>query len=100
VLANKRFKVVARVSSSSPNAVKPLLERLVTKGRVRDEGGEFVVEAEMEGGSAKELNRALLSALRRSEKKTRLRAEWTGEDGTVERFFDYVLKMTKKKPSQ
>jgi hypothetical protein len=46
----------------------------------------------MEGESAKDLNRRLLSALRRAEKKTRLRAEWTAEDGTVYRFFDYVLK--------
>ncbi len=46
----------------------------------------------MEGESAKDLNRDLLSALRRVEKKTRLRSEWTAQDGTVYRFFDYVLK--------
>ncbi len=50
----------------------------------------------MEGGSAKELNRSFLSALRRVEKKTRLRAEWTSEDGTVQKYFDYVLKRTVK----
>ena len=44
------------------------------------------------GESAKELNRSLLSALRRAEKKTRLRSQWTAPDGTVERYFDYVLK--------
>jgi hypothetical protein len=48
----------------------------------------------MEGASARQLNRALLSALRKVEKKTTLRAEWTSSDNTTERFFDYVLKKT------
>ncbi len=56
---------------------------------------KFVVEAETEGASAKELNRMLLSALRRVEKRTTLRAEWASDDDT-ERFFDYVLKKTIK----
>jgi hypothetical protein len=41
------------------------------------------------------LNRTFLSALRRVDKKTTLRAEWTHGDNT-ERFFDYVLKKTIK----
>jgi hypothetical protein len=32
--------------------------------------------------------------LRKVEKRTTLRAEWTYEDGTVEKFFDYALKTT------
>ena len=36
------------------------------------------------------MNRTLLSALRKVEKRTTLRAEWTSGDGTDERFFDYV----------
>jgi len=55
---------------------------------------EFLVEAEMEGSSAKDLNRALLSALRRVAKKTRLRAEWTSSNNNTERFFDHVWKKT------
>jgi hypothetical protein len=55
-------------------------------------GRELVIEAELAGASAKELNRSLLSALRRTEKKTRLRAQWTAPNGTIERYFDYVLK--------
>jgi hypothetical protein len=51
-----------------------------------------VVEAEMEGTSAKEFNRSLPCALRRVERKTRLRVEWTSNNNTVEGFFDYVLK--------
>ncbi len=35
------------------------------------------------------------SALRRIERKTRLRAEWTS-DNTTERFFDYVPKGTRQ----
>jgi hypothetical protein len=46
----------------------------------------------MEGASARELNRTFLSALRKVEKRTTLRAEWTSDDNTTERFFDYVLK--------
>lgn len=49
----------------------------------------------MEGPSTKELNRTLLSALRRANKRTTLRAEWTSGD-TTERYFDYVLKKTIK----
>jgi hypothetical protein len=59
-------------------------------------GDEFVVEAEMPVASARELNRAFLSALRKVEKATTLRAEWTSDDGTVEKFFDYALKATIK----
>jgi hypothetical protein len=88
------YKLKARVSSSNPRAILPALEGWVTKGSVKKVDDEFIVEAEMEGTSAKELNRSLLSALRRVEKKTRLRAEWTSNNNTTERFFDYVLKKT------
>ena len=84
------------MSSSNPEAIRPALEEAITKGSVKEAGGEFVVEAVMDGETAKDLNRSLLSALRRVEKRTRLRAEWTSEDGTTERFFDYVLKKTTK----
>jgi hypothetical protein len=93
----KIFRVTARVSSDNPKAVKPVLEKAVGKASVNEANGEFVVEAEMKGESAKDLNRSLLSAIRRAEKRTRLRAEWTADDGTTERYFDYVLKKTVKK---
>lgn len=93
-MASKRFKLIARVSSSSPNAIKLVLEKAVSKGSVKEVDGEFVVDAVMEGETAKELNRSLLSAMRKVEKRTRLRAEWTSDDGTTQRFFDYVLKKT------
>lgn len=81
------------MSSSNLQAIRPVLENLVT-GRVQEVEEEFQVEAGMEGESAKELNRLLLSALRRVEKRTRLRSEWTSDDGITQRFFDYVLKST------
>lgn len=92
-MVRRHFSVIARVSTDSPAAVKPVLEAMITKGSVGEgeEPGEFLIEAEMEGESARELNRMLLSPLRRVEKRTRLRAEWTSGNTTV-RFFDYVQK--------
>ena len=58
-MGSKRFKLVARVSSSSPKAVKPILEGAFTKGSVKEANGEFAVEAEMEGKGAKESAQAL-----------------------------------------
>lgn len=83
------------MSSDDPDAIRIVLGQIIMNGSVRDTKDEFLVEADMEGESAKELNRLFLSRLRRVEKRTRLRAEWTSEDGTVYRFFDYVLKKTK-----
>ena len=96
-MADERFKVTARVSSSDLRAIQPVFKRLIANGSVRKAGDDLVVEAEMEGGSARELNRSILSALRRAEKRTRIRAEWTSDDGTTYRFFDYVLKKTLEK---
>jgi hypothetical protein len=90
------FHLEGRVSTNSPGPVRPVLSQLFPHGRVREEQGEFVVSADVEGESAKDLNRAILSTLRRTEKRTRLRAEWTDTDGTTYRFFDYVLKATRR----
>lgn len=87
-----RFTLSARVSSDRPAAVKSVITNVAPGASVKKEGAEFIVQAELQGADAKELNRAFLSALRRVEKKTRLRAEWTAEDGVTYRFFDYVLK--------
>jgi hypothetical protein len=89
----QRFTVRARVSSENPPAVRPVLRRLFPAGSVTLTGDpkELVLEGEMEGANAQDLNRSLLTELRRVERKTRLRAEWTSE-GTTEKFFDYVPK--------
>ena len=98
-MAKKRFTLTARVSSSNPQAIEPVLKNLISEGSVKKEGPQFIINAKMEGESAKDLNRTVLSTLRRVEKRTRLRAEWMSEDGTTMRFFDYVLKKTTAKTS-
>jgi len=96
-MSKRRFSLVARVNSDSPSAVKPILESFAASGTLSEGSSpnEFIIEAKLAGPSAKELNRTLLSALRRAEKKTRLRAEWSSGD-TTEKFFDYVSKGTRK----
>ena len=91
-----KLKLNARVNRSDAHTIRQALEQLAAKGSVRKAGDELVVEAEMEGASARELNRTFLSALRKVEKRTTLRSEWTSDDGTTERYFDYVLKKTIK----
>ena len=86
------YRLWARVSSNDPAAARAVLHELLPDGRIDDDQAELLVAAEVAGDSAKELNRSLLSALRRAEKKTRLRSQWTTPDGTVKRYFDYVLK--------
>ena len=93
---SKTFKLVGTVSSDNPAAVRSPLERVVgSKAKIKPTDDGFHVEATIHGESAKDLNRKLLSEMRRAEKKTRLRAEWTSGDVT-EKFFDYVPKGTKK----
>lgn len=76
--------------------VKPVLEKSIgSNGSIQTTDDGFEIHAEFEGQSAKDLNRTLLSELRRAEKKTRLRSEWT-HDNTVEKFFDYVPKGIRK----
>jgi hypothetical protein len=89
------FKLKARINRSDARTIQQALDQLAARGSVKQEGDEFIVKAEMEGSSAKEMNRTLLSALRKVNKRTTLRAEWTS-GGTTQRFFDYVLKKTIK----
>jgi hypothetical protein len=90
-MGQKKFKLVAEIRTINPDSTEQILNELVgTEAIVKTDGG-FKVKTKMEGESARELNRILLSALRRAEKKTTLRAEWTHGDST-ERFFDYVSK--------
>jgi hypothetical protein len=95
-MAQLKFNVSAHVSSDNPLAVKLVLEQIIAeKGTIIQGDQGFDVEAELEGESARDLNRMILSALRRAEKRTRIRAEWTSGD-TVEKFFDYSSKGTRK----
>ncbi len=95
MMVNRRFSLSARVSTENPTAIKRALKEFVPKGSVTATEEGFIVRATLSGASARALNRNLLSALRRIERKTRLRAEWTS-GGATERFFDYVPKGTCK----
>ena len=92
-----RYSLHARISTDNPSAVEPVLTRMFPSAIVTrsEDGQEFVVDVELDGASARDLNRALLSELRRAERRTRLRSEWTS-GGTTERFFDYVPKGARK----
>jgi hypothetical protein len=95
-LVQKKFKLSARISSDNPSAIKRVLRKFAGgKGSVIgiEEGFEF--KGEFTGESARDLNRTLLSEMRKAERRTRLRAEWAA-DGVTERFFDYVPKGKKK----
>jgi hypothetical protein len=89
---NTSFHLIAEISSDSPDAIGPVLEQVVG-GTVTETPEGFHVDSWMEGTDSRGLNRELLSALRRVERRTRLRAEWTA-DGVTDRFFDYVQKGT------
>lgn len=65
-----KLKLKARVNCSDARTIRHALEQLSAKGSVRKAGDEFVVEVEMEGANARELNRMFLSALRKVEKRT------------------------------
>ena len=95
-MAQKKFRLSARINSDNPSGIRPILERLSGgKGSIKSIEDGFEVEADLEGESARDLNRTLLSELRRAERRTRIRAEWTSGN-TVEKFFDYVPKGTHK----
>ncbi len=92
----KIYKLKAQVSSNNPKSVLQVVKRFVGgKGEVVFNGELIEMNAELEGESAKDLNRSLLSEMRKIEKKTRLRAEWTSNNIT-EKFFDYVSKSVKE----
>ena len=98
-----RFVIRAKVNTEDPNAVRTALRQMFPAGTVTlsVDPKELVLRAEQAGESARELNRTLLTELRRVERRTRLRAEWTAE-GRTEKFFDYVPKGVRgrdRKPS-
>ncbi len=96
IMTQKKFRLLASISSDNASAIKPILERFIAgKGTMKPIDKGFEVEANLEGESARDLNRMLLSEMRKAEKRTRIRAEWTSGN-TIERFFDYVSKGTHK----
>jgi hypothetical protein len=75
------------VSSDDLAAVRPVLAQMIGDAAVTETRDGLLVQGAMGGADAREVNRRLLSALRRAEKRTRLRAEWTG-GGYIYRFFE------------
>jgi hypothetical protein len=89
-----RFSLSGDVSSDDLAAVRPVLAELAGEAAVAETQAGLHVECVMDGDDVRDANRRLLSALRRVERRTRLRAEWT--DGEViYRFFDYAPKGTR-----
>lgn len=90
-----KYTLKGEVSTANPRGIKAVLVDVLGATAVTKTERGFLVKASMSGESARELNRSLLSALRRVEKKTTLRAEWT-HAGVTEKFFDYVPKGIRK----
>jgi hypothetical protein len=84
------FRLSADVKSANLDGVVPVLAELVG-GDVTTIADGVHVEGVLDGADVRDVNRRMLSALRRVERRTRSRAEWTC-DGQVYRFFDYALK--------
>ena len=90
-----KFRLAARISSEDPSAIESALRRFVgAQASIKKTDDGFEIATDLDGESARDLNRQLLSELRRAEKRTRLRAEWTSGK-TIEKFFDYVPKGTR-----
>ena len=84
------FRLNGDVSSENLDAIRPVLAQLLD-GQVTPTADGLHLDGLMEGADARDVNRRLLSALRRIERRTRLRAEWTAA-GVTYRFFDYAFK--------
>lgn len=91
----KRYALKATVKTVNQEGIRGLLDELFGVDAFMLTDGGFRVSSFMVGESARELNRSFLEKLRRVEKRTTLRAEWTNE-GSTERFFDYVPKGMRK----
>jgi hypothetical protein len=85
------FKLKARINHSDARTIQKSLDKLAAKGDVKKVGNEFAVSTEIEGISAEELNKSLLSALKSVRKRTKLRAEWTSDAGITQTYFDDLL---------
>lgn len=88
------FRLSARIRTTDPAALQAALTLLIPHGIVTPTSEGFRVEAVLAGTSARDLNRMLLSALRKIDRRATLHAAWTSE-GTTERFFDYTARGTR-----
>ena len=79
----------ARVISDSPEIVGRFLADTLGAATISSDGADWIVRATIDGKSAREANRTFFAQLKRVERKTHVRTEWT-HAGVTERFFDYV----------
>ncbi len=87
-MSNASYAFVADIGTKEPERLEPILVNFLgVDGILRTDYG-FRVRSTVEGPNARELNRKLLSLLRRAEQNATLEAEWT-YNGTTERFVDY-----------
>lgn len=69
-MPGKKIKLIANVSSANPLAIKSVLERKVgSNGTIKPTSDGFDVTAEFQGECIKDVNRMLLSELRRAKRK-------------------------------
>ena len=66
-----KFRLEARVSSNSPDAVGRFLVGKFAARSVTRDASDWIVRAEVDSASARDANRELLSELRRVARKTR-----------------------------
>ncbi len=92
-MGERQFTLVARIRTTDHAALGAVLANLIPHGVITLTSEGFRVEAALEGTSARDLNRMLLSALRRVDRRATLHAAWTSEE-TTEHFFDYTARGT------
>lgn len=95
-MIKKTYRLTAWVQSKKPDAIERALEDVASRVSIFSTDLGFFVKATMRGAGARELNRAVIVALRRVEPKATVRAEWRSGT-TSEWFFDYVRKGLLKK---
>jgi hypothetical protein len=93
-MGERLFTLAARIRTTDPAALGAALTTLLPHGVVTPTAEGWRVEAALEGTSARDLNRMLLSALRRIDRRATLHAAWTSE-GTTEHFFGYTARGTR-----
>ena len=93
-MGERPFTLTARIHTTDPAALQDVLTTLIPHGVVTPTSEGFHVEAALEGTSARDLNRMLLSALRKIDRRATMHAAWTSE-GTTEHFFDYTARGTR-----
>ena len=95
----EEFRLVVEVNADEASGLRQVLEAAIPGAQILEVEGGFHVEGTLRGDSARDVNRSLLSALRRVQHKTRVRSQWT-RHGITERFFDYVPKGTSSATGQ